>query len=221
MRAISPGPLAALLLLSTFTAHAQEWIPGDGLNDPKKEEVCKEDAAKHYGAKQFSTFEINARFVANSRAADPDATFVVGNSGSFKCTLNPGTGRFGVVQSGGIPIRIIRPQKAGTGIRGRQDQERAVGVCLTAARLKDPRSDFDHSAWWLAVDVGPGSRMLQQRIGGTAPEQYDIVVNGTLYFKTAGLDLAVNNYSCLLTPQFELKKIEIGIHDRRRFPLTE
>jgi hypothetical protein len=213
--------LALLLLCAAARAQPEVWVSSETVNDPGKEKLCKERAAKEDGEAPFYSFEIDARYVAAERALHSDATFILGNT-SIVCYLNQGTGRFQANQFGGVPIRVRRPPEAGPGIRDRHDQDAAANVCLEAARAKDNRADFDHSQWWIVYEVGPPSSLSPPgpRVAGVKPTQYDILVKGTLYFKTLGPDLLTDNYLCLLTPTEQMKAIQTGVHDPRQFPLT-
>lgn len=216
------GVALTLLLLSTAARAQQEvWVSSETVNDPEKEKLCKERAAKENGEGPFYSFEIDARYVAAARALHPDATFILSNH-SLECYLNQGTGRFQVNVFGAFPVRLRRPPEAGPGIRDRHDKEAAANVCLEAARAKDNRADFDHSAWWTVYEVVPPSPLSppDPRVAGVKPAQYDILVKGTLYFKTHGPDLLTDNYLCLLTPTQQVKAVQTGVHDPRQFPLT-
>jgi len=76
-------------------------------------------------------------------------------------------------------------------------------VCLKAVSPKHNRPDFDHSMHFPLAEVKPGAL-----IAGKKAERYDIVLDGRLFYKSAGPDLAKIEFTCLLSPMLEFKAIQ-------------
>lgn len=195
-----------LVLLAT-TATGQ-MIRNDSIgNDPAKERVCALRARKTLPASKIVPFEIDSRYVARSRSLHPDATFIAIGGQLVECFLRAGTGRyepfsFSPEQS---YWHLIKPKQFQPGYSTNEGERVALSVCLNAASSKTNRPDYDHNSYFGPVE---GPRRGSTVVAGKKIERYDIVLNGTLFFKSRGLDLAAINFTCLLSPMLEFKAIQ-------------
>lgn len=192
-------------------------IPSSEINnDPKLEKLCKQRIG---GNTKFPPFMIDKGLVDRLRVSAPEATFVYEAfpGDLVECARNAGTGKFGPVMSTPVDAYAIRPPEAGPGIRDEHDQQTVSNICFRAAFAKENRSGFDHSEHWAALQVdiptSPGRRP-EPRVDGVEPTQYDIRVDGTLFYKTSGPDLTAVNFRCLLNPRWQIKAVQLGFYDR-------
>jgi len=86
----------------------------------------------------------------------------------------------------------------------------AAKVCLQAAPAQMNRPNFDHSVYSSVVEIALGSPRYRPglSVGGMKAERYDIAVEGTLFYKSSGPDLAAVNFTCLLSPMLEVKAVQ-------------
>lgn len=194
------------LLLSSIAVTAQ-MVRNDSIgNDPAKERLCAQRAKSILGTSKTEPFEIDLNWVREfGRRYHPDATFIVIGDSLVQCWLSEGTGRFEPVSYGGETSwwHLIKPRQFQPGYYTDEGDRVASNVCLKAASAKTSRPDFDHSMHFQAAEAKPGAL-----IAGKKAERYDVVLNGKLFFKSTGPDLAATEFTCLLSPMLELKAIQ-------------
>jgi hypothetical protein len=217
MRSFASRLISLAFVALSAVAHC-EMVPIESIhNDPEKEKLCK---ARSNDKPFLEHFLIDARCVTNMRALYPDATFIASRSGIITtCWLNQGTGKYQPNMWGGCPWSMIRPPEAGLGIRDKQDEKVVSDICLAAAREKLRRADYDHSEVWKTYEVTtfrPGV-LPEPKVSGVRPAEYDIRVDGTVFYKASGPDLLGINFRCLLSPFRQLKALQTGVHDFRTF----
>jgi hypothetical protein len=88
----------------------------------------------------------------------------------------------------------------------------AANVCLRAVESTPYRGEYDHSVYSVVQELGghrSGVRFSAGSvIGGKKAERYDIVVQGTSFYRPANPDLTAVNFTCLLSPALEVKAID-------------
>jgi hypothetical protein len=200
------------LLLLAGTASAQ-MIRNDAIgNDPAKERLC---VLRANAVGKTVPFEIDSGYVARSRSFNPDVTFIAIDGMSpqlVECYLRKGTGRYEPATfTGEVEYwHLIKPQQFKPGINTDKGISMASNVCLKAVPAKINRPKFDHSvySWVGEVNIGSPLDHPGALIAGKIASRYDIVVDGTAFYKSVGPDLAAVKFTCLLSPMLELKAIQ-------------
>lgn len=193
------------LLLSSHVARA-EMIPSSSIgNDPEKEKLC---ALRAKG--KTMPFEIDSRYVAAARRSNPDVTFIAIDGISpqlVECYLRAGTGRYEPASLSPEQSfwHAIKPK--GLGIGTQQARSMAIKACLDAALSKSSRSGLSHSVnnSIFEVDINRAGTT----IAGEKAERYDIVVQGTSFYKSSGPDLAAVKFTCLLSRALQVKAVQL------------
>lgn len=205
---------AFVMTLALFIPAQAQMVRNDSIgNDSAKERLCASRALVHSPKGKIVPFEIESRYVARARSSHPDATFVAIDepfSGGqlVECWLLAGTGRYEpatFMPENAAYWRLIKPKQFEPRINMPKVAE---SVCLKAAAApaKTKHPNFDHSVdSGGAVEVGAGSKII---VAGQKAERYDVVVNGTSFYKSAGLDLTAVEFTCLLSPTLVLKAIQ-------------
>jgi hypothetical protein len=193
------------LLAETSTG---QMIRNDSIgNDPAKERVCALRAGVSLGKSRTVPFEIDSSYVARSRSLHPDATFIAIGGQLVECFLRAGTGRY--EPDSFSPEQgywhLIKPKQFQPGYATNEGERVASSVCLKAASSKTDRPDYDHSSYFGPIE---GPRRGRAVVAGKKIERYDIVLNGTLFFRSGNLDLAATSFTCLLSPMLEFKAIQ-------------
>jgi hypothetical protein len=210
----------SILFLKLAFANA-DMVSNDSIgNDPAKEKLCA-SRAKHVGGGKAEPFEIDSNYVARIRSLYPDATFIVKSGQLVQCHLREGTGRFepDSYEPEGIHWHAIRPKGFEPGINTAKGQSMAANVCLQAALSKSNRPGLDHSVNNRVVEVqndptgrpyhhGTRALFTHALATGKKAERYDIIVEGTCFYKPANPDLTAVKFSCLLSPSLEVKAIQ-------------
>ncbi len=198
-------------LMSCFGVARAAMVSSDSIgNDPAKVKLC---AARAQGTPV--PFEIDSRYVEESRATHPDTTFVAIDGSSpqlVECYLRDGTGKYEPASMSPEQAfwHVLKPKQFDPGIDTPQGREMAAKVCLDAGTAKINRPDFDHSVYSSVVEVtleNPRDHSGAVLIGKAKAVRYDIVVNGTSFYKSSGPDLAAVNITCLLSPMLKVKGI--------------
>lgn len=205
--------IAVVGVILFSTAVAAQMISGNSIgNDPTKEKLCTL-RAKSWGTVETVPFEIDSGYLARERKDHPDATFLVVGSTLVECFLRSGTGRFEPDNGSGENWfwHLIKPPQYQPGYFTNEGERVALDACLKSASDKTKRPDFDHSIHFAPLEVGAGSAGGLYHagvvIGGKKAQHYDIVLNGTLFFKSNGPDLRATKFICLLSPMLEFKAI--------------
>ena len=203
--------LAVGCLLFSATFVRAQMVPSDSIgNDPAKQRLC----ALRAKAKTVA-FEIDSRYVVSARSIHPDATFIATDGTSpqlIECYQREGTGRF--EPDSYSPEQgywhLIRPKGFTPGINTQIGISMAAKTCLDAAQGKINRPHFDHSVYKSVVEINIGSPLYHPNasIAGARAERYDIAVMGTSFFKSSGPDLTAINFTCLLSPELNVKAIQ-------------
>lgn len=203
----------SILLLTSGLASA-DMVSNDSIgNDPVKEKLC----ASRAKVKKTVPFEIDSDYVARTRSYYPDATFIAvdeGNPQLIECELRSGTGRFepASYSSEQSYWHTIKPKMFEPGINTPAGRSMAVNVCFEAVLSKSNRSEYDHSVYSVVQELGVKSAGVLFSAGtiiaGKKAERYDIVVQGTSFYKPANPDLTPVNFTCLLSPMLEVKAIQ-------------
>jgi len=202
--------IAGGLLLFSGLARA-EMVRNDTLgNDPTKEQLC---ASRAKG--EAVPFEIDSRYVASARASHPDVTFIAIDGISprlVECYLREGTGKYEPASSSPQQSywHLIKPKQHDPPINSPKGSALAAKICMEAAPAKIDRPNFDHSVYSTVVEISLGSPLYRPgaSIAGEKAERYDVAVKGTAFYKSDGPDLASVNFTCLLSPMFDIKAIQ-------------
>src|SRR4029079_3884432 len=202
-----PRWLAAIsgLLVFMDTARAEMIHNGAIGNDPMKEKLC---AARAKG--KVIPFEIDSRYVARARSQHPDATFIAIDGISpqlIECYLRSGTGRYepaSMSPEQGF-WHTIKPN--GPGIGTQQAQSMSIRNCTNAALSKSSSAGLSHSVNNAVIEVD--INRAGKTIAGHKAERYDIVVQGTSFYKSSGPDLATKKFTCLLSRALQVKAVEL------------
>lgn len=205
--------LSCFLLLAPVLAAAQ-MVHSDSIgNDPEKAQLCAA-RAKTTLSGSVAPFEIDSRYVARARKTHPDVTFIAidGMSAQLvECYLREGTGRYEPASFSPEQSywRLIRPKQFEPGINTNQGRGMAAKVCLEAAPSKLNRPNFSHSVYSAVVEINLSGPRYKPglAVGSVKAERYDIAVEGTLFYKSAGPDLSPVNFTCLLSPMLEVKAV--------------
>ena len=189
-----------------------EMVSSDSIgNDPEKMKICATRAKV-----KSVPFEIDTKYVERTRALDPETIFIASDGISpqlIECKLNAGSGKF--EPSGMSPEQsfwhLPRPKQHVPGINTSKGMTEAANVCMDAVPPKINRPNFDHVIYKIVMEVGPGVPKYQPgvRYSGVVSDRYDVIVLGSAFYKTLGIDLLAINFTCLLSPLFELKAIEL------------
>jgi hypothetical protein len=188
-----------------------EMMRNDAIgNDPAKEKLC----ASRAKAKTVP-FEIDSRYVERERSFHPDAAFVATGGISpqlVECFLREGTGRyepnsFSPEQS---YWHLIRPEQFKPGINTDQGREMAAKVCMEAVPEKLHQPSLDHSVYSAVVEIADSGPRYHSgaSFAGQIANRYDIVVESSSFFRSAGLDRTAMKFTCLLSPILEIKSIQ-------------
>ncbi|MFY3704159.1 hypothetical protein ACOTD8_11425 [Achromobacter dolens] len=195
-----------------FSCLAQaEMIRNDAIgNDPQKEKLC---ASRAQG--KTVPFEIDSRYIKSARSYNPDATFIAIDGISpqlVECHLRQGTGKYEPASFSpeGPHWRLLRPKQFEPGIDTAKGKAMAAKVCIDAAPAKINRPNLDHSVYSNVIEIGINGPRYRAgaSIAGKKAERYDIAVEGTSFYKSAGPDLAAVTFTCLLSPTLAIKGIE-------------
>jgi hypothetical protein len=103
---------------------------------------------------------------------------------------------------------LIKPKHFEPGINTPEGISMAASVCLEAAPPKINRPNLDHSIYTSVISIGSSLYRSGVSIAGKKAERYDVVVKGTSFYKSSGADLVAVNFTCLLSPMLEIKKIQ-------------
>ncbi len=84
-------------------------------------------------------------------------------------------------------------------------------TCLEAVCANIRRRDCDHGNYSVVTEVSWGSPKYRPgiSIAGVKAKRYDIVVTGTSFYKTGGLDMKAVDFTCLLSPMLEVKAVGV------------
>ncbi len=210
--------LICCLLLASGIANAEMVLNNTIGNDPAKEKLCATRAMKTMPGK-IVPFEIDSDYVASSREYHKDATFIAIDNGSspqlVECFLREGTGRFEPDTISPDEQRYwhsIKPKMFEPGMKTDEGRSMAANVCMEAVKSKSKRSGFDHIVYSSVIEVPLSATGKSIRagtiIGGKKAERYDIVVQGTSFYKSSKPDLTAVNFTCLLSPMLDVKAIQ-------------
>lgn len=197
--------IVVFLLFLTSTAVPQMVRNNRIGNDPIKERLCAARAGATLGTSEVMPFEIDSKYVARSRSGHPDATFIVVHDQLVECYLLEGTGRFEpcCYSPEASYWHLIKPDQFKPGYYTNEGDRVALAVCLKSASSKTATPKFDHSSHFSPFEASSGTV-----VGGKNAGRYDIILKGSLFFKSTGPDLAATRFVCLLTPMLEFKAIE-------------
>lgn len=178
-------------------------------NDPSLEKLCIERT--HAGAGftvrgEPMPFEIDSRYVAQSRSFDPTVTFVALGDGFTATLVECGNQHSGKFQAFTVAIssnyewywHLLPNPKYDP-----QGRSKAPNRCLAIART-NLRPGFERLSYTGAAGIPRVGTM----VAGIKTEPYDIVVIGSAAYP-ATPDMDVANFTCLFSPSLELKTIEI------------
>lgn len=204
----------SILLLTSGLANAGMVLNDSIGNDPAKEKLC----ASRAKVKNTVPFEIDSDYVARARLDYPDATFIAEDEGYephlIECELRSGTGRFepAFIYGEENYWHTIKPKMFAPGINTPAGQSMAVNVCFEAVLSQSNRSEYDHSVYSVVQELGVHNAGVLFSAGtiiaGKKAERYDIVVQGTSFYKPANPDLTAVNFTCLLPPMLDVKAIQ-------------
>ena len=207
--------LKLLLLIATGLFIASNIAKADMIsstsiaNDPAKEKLC---ASRAHTTIPGSTvpFEIDSRYLESVRSQHPDATFVAIDGISpqlVECYLREGTGRYEPASFSPEQSywHTIKPE--GSGIDTERSRSTAVEVCREAALSRAAQNGFDHSVnnAIFEVDINRAGSL----IAGQKAQRYDIAVEGTAFYKSAGPDLRAIKFTCLLTRALKVRAVQM------------
>lgn len=213
----------APMVFASLLANGQMVSNGAIQNDPAKETLC----AKRAKVRKTVPFLIDQNYVDIARATHPDATFIAEDGiipELVECHVSEETGVYELdsLSSEENPYwHLVRPEQFAPGIHTAAGQLRADDVCFKAAREKVNREDFDHSFGYttdvneITLDVAPWYRP-GAKVAGLKAERYDVAVQGKLFYKSSGADLAAFRVSCLLSPTLEVKAVEANQESAER-----
>jgi len=165
------------------------------------------------GDQDLVPFEIDARYLAQSRKEDPNMTFFATAAGAlYECT-NWG-GLYGPVSATSESwfFHVIRPPSFQPPINTDAGSRLAANACLKDVPQHTDVSTFDHASYYGAQDVGyisprATARRTRPSIGGLPVSSYDVEVTGVAFFKTSGIDLLMLQFTCLYSPMLKLKAV--------------
>jgi hypothetical protein len=202
--------LAFLGAVMIFGPAQAEMVPSSSIsNDPAKERLCASRAQSTIPGKTVP-FEIDSRYVATARSQHPDATFVAIDGLSpqlVECYLREGTGRYEPASFSPEQSFWHTIKPAGVGIDSPRARSIAAKTCLEAALSRSGQSGLDHSVNTAVfeVDINRAGTI----IAGTKAERYDVAVEGTSFYKSAGPDLRAVKFTCLLTRALQVKAVQL------------
>ncbi len=205
--------LFVLSFLSYSTTVAAQMVRSDAVgNDPTKAQLCAARSNSTLPNGKTVPFEIDSRYVAKERSLHPDATFLAIDGSSpqlVECYWREGTGRYEPTSYSPEQSfwHLIRPKQFEPGINTDKGLSMAASVCMEAARSNIKHPEFDHSVYSSVVEVNVGSPLFHPGalIAGKRAARYDIVVEGTSFFKSSGPDLTAIRFTCLLSPTLEVR----------------
>jgi hypothetical protein len=204
------GLIIASFVLCTLSAANAQMLPNGSIgNDPSKERLCAERAKKSLSG-PLVPFEIDARYLASSRRQNSDVTFIaidpkIGVPQLVECYLRSGTGRYEPASSSPEQWYWRTIKRKGSGIDNVNARSRATKTCIDAAVSKSSKNGFHHSILSNMFEIDKKRAGIP--IGGKPAERYDISVEGTLFYRTSGPDLAPVKFHCLLSRGLTLKAI--------------
>jgi hypothetical protein len=210
--------LLFLLLLFSNIANAEMVASSSIGNDPEKEKLCISRAQRSTMSKAVP-FVIDSDFVARARSYHSDATFIAVDDGMspqlIECFLREGTGRF--EPNSFSPEQhywhTIKPQQFDPGMNTVAGPQIAAKICMKRVQETSDQNSFDHIVYNMVIEVPLRATGTAIRagtlIGGKKSERYDVVVKGTSFYKSSSPDLKAVGFTCLLSPMFEVKAIEL------------
>ena len=178
-------------------------------NDPAKERLCASRAQSTIPGKMVP-FEIDSRYVATARSQHPDVTFIAIDGISpqlVECYLREGTGRYEPASFSPEQSFWYTIKPAGAGIDSRKARSTAAKTCLEAALSKLDQRGLDHSVNNAVFEVD--ANRAGTIIAGAKAERYDVAVEGTSFYKSAGPDLRAVKFTCLLTRALQVKAVQL------------
>lgn len=177
-----------------------DMVPSSEIENKKSlETLC----AKRSKTTQVKFF-IDRDYLASERSTDADATFIASESlGLVKCRTNSATGKFGPVSYSPEQWywRKDKPQQHNPSFNTKRGKEIAEASCLDAASETMPKDGLIRV---VVIGSSEGGHLSSGRKAG----QYDVVVYGRAQYKSDGPDLKPVPFTCLMSPMFEIKKIE-------------
>jgi hypothetical protein len=207
-------------LLMVHQAAVAQWINSrDFKQDPLKLKVCMSRAK----VSEVGEFEINMEYVELIRKSDPDATFLISSGSLTECAMNEGTGKYSPLSWTGENWgwHFIRPQQFKPGIGTPEGQAIAIKACGEAAKAKLDRPNFDHYSFFMPREILGATHWTAQQAANMAKGEfpslddrglpvapYDIEVDGSEFYKTAGIDLKAVSVLCLFSPMLEIKAVK-------------
>lgn len=212
---------SVLLVLSLVSLgqKPQQLVPNSTINqDPAKEQLCIQRLGSQLGKVKPVPFLISPRYVELSRQNTPDSVFVAVDDGIspqlVECALSQGTGRFQPIAyspEGNWYWSAIKPPQFSPGLNTPAGQAMAANTCLKVAPAKINRPNFDHAVYLGGpIEVQKfGKYHSGVVIAGVSAARYDIVVEGTSFYKAAGPDLDAVKFTCLFSPLLAVKAIQL------------
>jgi hypothetical protein len=199
---------AAGLLVSTVAR--AELIPSAQIgNDPEKERLCASRAGTKSRGKVVP-FAIDPTYVSRVRSSHPDVSFIAIDDGIspqlIEYYLLEGTGKYepAAFSPEQQYWHLIKPE--GSGIDTPQARSAALELCEKTALSKLTLKGFDHNVQNSAVEIT--LKRAGTLVAGKTAERYDVAVEGTAFYKSAGPDLKPAKYTCLLSRALAIRAVQ-------------